>query len=327
MNHSFPNKSSPTRLQSLSSGNGNGKDLTRIAFLGNSILYYNDCPRLIANMIANSEMHITAVQNSCLLGGSNLASLWEKGNGMYTKFRTEPALLPSDDPTAEPKYDVGAATVRELLERQRWDFVVMNDFTQGPARKDTRCKGESALVEHYAPLIADSGAVPIFVQTWAYRLPNMRNTEDLGDFENFTARVRDGYRCYVSILEKELPVDRSRPQIAPVGDVFLYLFKTDQTLWEKLYYRDNFHPSPHGTFLEACVLYHTMFKRMPPMVLKDTWWLDARVMQPAGEDPMPLPTEEEIVAIWEAVRHVCEGNMDANGFSSNVCKRDCNDAS
>ena len=42
-------------------------DTIRIAFLGNSILYYNDCPRLVEKLL--KERYSNVVQNSCLRGG------------------------------------------------------------------------------------------------------------------------------------------------------------------------------------------------------------------------------------------------------------------
>mmetsp|Transcript_22095 Transcript_22095/g.44305 ORF Transcript_22095/g.44305 Transcript_22095/m.44305 type:complete len:352 (+) Transcript_22095:53-1108(+) len=297
----------------------------RIAFLGNSILYYNDCPRLIVNMFRAENYSVK--QDSCLRGGATLSSLWDKGNGMAIKFATEPALLPPspDDPDGPSLYDIGAATVSNLLGEERWDYIVMNDHTQGPARNATRNSAVRSLVDLYAPLIEESGAIPIFVQTWAYLNSSIKNAEDLGDTEEFTRRVRDGYRCYVQHLYDALPQDegggRVLPLIAPVGDVFLYLYQTDRDMWERLFYRDGFHPSPHGTYLEACVVYRTAMDEMPPRLLEDTWWLDARVMQPAGEEPMVLPTEEEAEVLWEAVRHVCEEAKENGNYrpSDNYC--------
>ena len=52
---------------------------TRVAFLGNSIIYYNDCPSFLVNL---SKGHVNIHQDSCLRGGTNLQQLWEQGNGM-----------------------------------------------------------------------------------------------------------------------------------------------------------------------------------------------------------------------------------------------------
>ena len=51
---------------------------------------------------------------------------------MAKKFSTPNALR------LDGTSDVGASSVRDLLEGQRWDFVLMQDFTQAPARAASR---------------------------------------------------------------------------------------------------------------------------------------------------------------------------------------------
>ena len=51
---------------------------------------------------------------------------------MQRKFAT-PAALQEDGVT----YDIGSPTVSALLENAKWDYVVMNDHTQSPAREET----------------------------------------------------------------------------------------------------------------------------------------------------------------------------------------------
>jgi len=323
MKSNFMGSSPEQRQQTM--GDVGQRGTVRIAFMGNSIIYYNDCPRLVQNMLSAAGYSVK--QDSCLLGGSNLASLWNEGNGMAEKFATEPALIPpsQDDPDGAPKYDIGAATVSDLLREEQWDYVIMNDHTQGPARNTTRATAAEALATLYAPLIGTSGAIPIFVQTWAYLNSTLKNAEDLGDTEEFTRRVRNGYQCYVKTLHDALSQKEGAgdvmPLIAPVGSVFLHLHDTDRDMWEKLFYRDGFHPSPHGTYLEACVLFRTAMGEMPPFSLDDAWWLDARVMQPAGEEPMARPTAEEAEVLWEAARKVCEegDGMEAHSPSDDYC--------
>ena len=46
----------------------------RVAFIGNSIQYYNDCPRFVANL---SSHRIILHQDSYLRGGANLSELWD----------------------------------------------------------------------------------------------------------------------------------------------------------------------------------------------------------------------------------------------------------
>lgn len=90
-----------------------------VAFVGNSMQYYNDFPRL---MEALSQGHIT--QNSCLHGDATIRTLLHTGNGMYPKFMTANAVVDDasdymynqmDDDTSIVIHDYGACTVRQLL--------------------------------------------------------------------------------------------------------------------------------------------------------------------------------------------------------------------
>ena len=76
-----------------------------VAFCGNSILYYNDCPRVLE---ALSGGRLT--QDSCLRGGASLKSLMVKGNGMGRELW--------------PKDDCGQPSVKDLFASRNWDFVV-----------------------------------------------------------------------------------------------------------------------------------------------------------------------------------------------------------
>jgi hypothetical protein len=277
-------------------------DAVSIAFVGNSMLFMNDCPRLVQQMIAQVLTVVT--QDSCLRGGSTLTSLWEKGNGMSQVFATEQALMaPPSGVTDElnstaaipgPVYDVGAASVQELLFRANasWDFVILNDHTQGPARPASRTKSQKVLRRRYAPLLQRS--VPIIVQTPAYRKRGIRDSADLGDFGAFTDQLAYGVQSYANTLRNAGIGD---VRIAPVGEAYRYLHRHNPDLWTKLYRGDDFHPSPHGTWLQACVIYCTCFGRLPP-VYNGTWWDRSRFVPPPEEmPPLPFPTDAEALEL------------------------------
>ena len=117
---SFSTTSQPMNKNLFSSGWDNTKDI-KVAFIGNSIQYYNDFPRL---MEAISGYHVT--QNSCLRGGASLSTIVELGNGMMKKFNS------SNAKTGSGEYDIGAPSVYDLLlgnYSQNWDYIVLNDRT------------------------------------------------------------------------------------------------------------------------------------------------------------------------------------------------------
>jgi hypothetical protein len=265
----------------------------RIGFVGNSILYYNDCPRLVQEMLKQRWGNDALVhQDSCLRGGATLATLWEKGNGMEQKFATSPAFIETDL-GGKIKYDVGRASVPALLESQPWDFVIMNDHTQAPAREESRRKTLEVLRKRYEPLLQrHASLVPVFLQTPAYRKRGMRNSDDLGCMDEFTDRIKDGIQEYCEALRGNNGTSLPDCRVAPVGEAVRWLYHNKRDLWEKLYSWDDFHPSPHGTWLQACVLYCTCF-REPPGRYDAALWRHCRFMQPPDQKPLPRPTRAE----------------------------------
>lgn len=256
-------------------------DEIRMAFCGNSILYYNDCPRLLQQMVEAAFPHRTVVQDSCLRGGANLKSLLERGNGMGTKFG--------------PLHDIGQPTVSQLLlpSKPHWHYVIMNDHTQAPARTATADQSKQALAEHYVPMLQQhKPTTPILIQTPAYRKVGVKNSADLGGFDNMTERLREGLESYITVLPPNA-------RIAPVGEAYRRIRNdlNDIDLWKKLYSWDDFHPSPYGTWLQACVLFGTMF-HVPPPPYDPQWWEQCRYMNPPDEKPLPLPTDEEAQRLW-----------------------------
>ena len=143
---------------------------TAVAFLGNSILYYNDTPRLIESLGSGS-----VEQNSCLRGGVTFEQLLSKGNGMDVKFVSE---------------DKGAPDVASLLSRS-WHYIVMNDYTQAPAREESRRASVEVLKTQMAPLLEQCGGTPVLLETWAYRA-HTKGSDDLGDHAEFTSRLQEG---------------------------------------------------------------------------------------------------------------------------------------
>ena len=297
-----------------------GKGGARVAFLGNSILYYNDCPRMLINLGRGSGQHV-AYQNSCLRGGTNLSQLWDQGNGMLQHgFATEAARI--DNGGGGSEFDVGAETVKDLLEqhtggssvegkKERWDFVVFNDHTQGPARPHSRDATRQTLIENYLPLILANGApTPIIVETAAYRLPDINNSKDLGDTHEFQRRVREGVELILESLQSNLP-QTCKPRLAPVGTAFLHVHDNNHELWEDLFDQyDSFHPSPHGSFLQGCVLHCVMFESPPPLPRTDediaALWKDARVMHHPKTGPMRrLPSVEEAEYLLGVANTIC----------------------
>lgn len=314
-------------------GRGGAEKTLRVAFVGNSILYFNDAPRIVEKMLSEwwyaSREGGGVVQDSCLRGGATLASLWNRGNGMGEKFATPQAAMRNSDGKeggSTSFYDVGSPTVEKLLASSRWDYVVMNDHTQSPVRAESKRETKVALRDHYVPLLDECGATPILIQTAAYRVEGARHTEDLGTFEQFSNRLQVGYREYCqyvkSLVEPTSNVAKCR--VAPFGQAVRHVRKTNRELWEKLYHTDDFHPSSYGTWLLACVLYVSIAEEAPPPLPPSpdfdvsTWFETLSRYRPAPNQAYPTP--HEAMELRRAACYACGvpiGKAETEGDAEN----------
>lgn len=307
-----------------------------VAFIGNSMTFVNDIPRLIE---ALSDGQLT--QNSCLHGSLNLGSILVYGNGMYGKFAHKNAR--SDGGF----YDFGACTVPQLLfghdenlqpnnsnsyyrddgsnpcfrnekyfdflqdkllayGEPSWDLVVMNDRSIYPGLPERRNRTIQALQNVYSNYFLQTSARPVFYMTYAY---NYTGKSNVGDIPQFTSRIWYGYQQYAASLGALLPQSQ-QPLVAPVGLAFLVLWEEDFGMWERLFYTDGLHPSQHGSFLIGCILFATLFGRMPAATVAipadlSTLWRRARRMQVVrGGDEQPYPTRSEAYFLYRVAERV-----------------------
>ena len=95
-----------------------------------------------------------------------------------------------------------------------------------------------------------------------------------------------------------------------MGTAFTAVHAARPALWHDLFHTDGFHPSPAGSYLEALVIYATIFGVLPLAAVSmpddpATLWARARVMQPAGTPPLRLPTTEEMRYLRIVAASVC----------------------
>jgi hypothetical protein len=83
-------------------------------------------------------------------------------------------------------------------------------------------------------------------------------------------------------------------------------------LWQKLFGVDEIHASPLGTYLQGCVLYHTLYGRMPDpdTALRgdmSSLWHDARRFQPGTHRTDSFPTLDEARYLYHVAYKVSNG--------------------
>jgi len=224
-----------------------------VAFVGNSYLYFNDLPRLFQAFGGGpGQLRV----GDCLKGGQSWSGLLRRGNGMQEKFASPNALLP------DGTYDVGAATVQELLDDPRgWDFVVLNTYSQEAARPERRRVGLRAL-EELAPMLEKAQARGVLLVTAAYR-EHAKGSDEIGTWEDFTRKQSEGFAMYQERLASLVSKERA-PLLADANRAFEIVREEDEALWRDLFHIDDFHPSALGTYLQANVLYCAISGGLPP---------------------------------------------------------------
>lgn len=179
----------------------------RILMLGNSLTTANDLPALIGESIgADVVVHAR--------GGARLAE------------------------HLNPQTHLGALT-QHALAHDSWDFVVLQESSNGPVVHRTRfLEAATRLCEQ----ARNAGATPIMFATWAYS-PTCPKLVKMGiSRDEMHALLASAYR------EASLGGD------ALVADVGRAFFEHDNIA--ELYRPDGVHPSVRGTALAANVLVH-----------------------------------------------------------------------
>ena len=338
----------------------------RLAIIGNSLIYFNDLPRLLEAM-AQGRLQ----QESCLHGNADFSSHLWYGNGMYQKWQTETARIrdtSTEEQEGDPLYDFGACTVQELLfgederitekwvmesassnnatygsqleewdypleddgmnpclmdesykkyreerflanGRPQWDFVLMNDNTRSPCCTEQRSTSMDLLETVYLPWLAEIEATPIFMVTYSY-WASKRDMSGLTDIPTFASLTYNGYQDYYRLAEDNLP-SHLKPRIAPVGLAFLMVWEENPSVWNHLMHYDEIHLSPSGSFLEACVVYHTIFGTLPdPSVYQgqggpEQLWKYARRMDPVDDIYKAFPSRQVADYLYNIAARIC----------------------
>jgi len=137
---------------------------------------------------------------------------------------------------ADPDHELGAR-VRQTLQSGKWDCVVLQDQSCNPAKDPADCLTAMAVL---SALTGD--AQRFFYQTWAYRDGSKKLHSSGMDYETMYGKLKQTYAA--AALE-------NNGTLVPVGDGFRQVKLQHPQI--DLYNADNFHPSPAGTYLAACI--------------------------------------------------------------------------
>lgn len=138
----------------------------------------------------------------------------------------------------------------EAIQRTKWDYVVLQEQSEVPAIERERVESMYPAVRRLVRAIAAVGGKPVLFMTWGHR--EGLHEEGFKDFEAMQSELSEGY----ARIARELGVE-----VAAVGNAWRNArARTPEiSLWQP----DGSHPTVHGSYLAACVLYSTVFKRSP----------------------------------------------------------------
>jgi hypothetical protein len=195
----------------------------------------------------------------------------------------------------------------------QWDYILINDNSRNPCCTSQREIGLKYLESVYIPWFKKTKATPIFLDTFPY-WASERHMSGLIDIPTFASVTYSGYQQYRDLVASALP-EAQRPRIAPVGLAMLLIWEENPAFWETLMHYDEVHLSPSGTFLEACIVYATIFGKLPDphVIFNDdgvaNLWRTARRMAPEQHGTKAFPSESLARYLYHVAHRVMHGEI------------------
>ena len=137
----------------------------RILMLGNSFIFTNHMPQMLADLTGAEVIHHTR-------GGARLS---EQLNPC-TKLGSQTQAVGSQTQAA--------------LQKEKWDYVVLQEMSHGPI---TAPKSFFSSVEQLCRQIRANGAVPILFATWTYQKGGAKLTDKGWDYDEMAQKLSEAY--------------------------------------------------------------------------------------------------------------------------------------
>jgi hypothetical protein len=190
----------------------------RVLFIGNSYTFVNNLPDMFADLARSGDHEVDVAMSA---------------QGGWTLER-----------------HAGSEETLAKLERQEWDYVVLQEQSVLPSQPEERQVLMYPAVRLLNSEIEKHGAKAILFMTWGRR--DGLAKAGFTDFSAMQAALESGY---VGIAD-ELDL-----MVAPVGIAWRNALEQEPQL--ELWDRDGSHPSVDGSYLAACVLYAAIFGQSP----------------------------------------------------------------
>lgn len=197
-----------------------------VLFIGNSYIYTNNVPEILEFIcLANND---TLYRDQNTPGGYTLEA--HSTNGITTS----------------------------LINSQPWDIVILQEQSQRPAFPQSQVETEvyPYATDLYNKIKAHNSCTEVmFMMTWGYKNGDASNCAFYPPICTYSG-MQDGIRT--SYLRMALD---NNANVAPVGAAWKVVRDSFPNI--DLYSPDESHPSLSGSYLEACVLYASIFHKSP----------------------------------------------------------------
>ena len=130
----------------------------RILMLGNSFIFTNHMPQMLAALTGAEVIHHTR-------GGARLSE------------------------HLNPDTKLGART-QTALRKEHWDYVVLQEMSHGPV---TSPRSFFSGVERLCRQIRENGAVPVLYATWAYQKGGAKLAAKGWDYDEMARQLSEAY--------------------------------------------------------------------------------------------------------------------------------------
>lgn len=198
-----------------------------ILWVGNSFFYYNNSMHgHFGRLVTSAKSGARVRGTSVTIGGSGLD--W---HDMESLLR----------PNGLGRYSfTGDNEIRFNKRGRQYDTAIMMDCSHCPVHPQLQGAFHDTARKHSQTLVA-AGVRPVLFMTWAYK-----------DKPEMTAQLADQYT---------LAGNANDALVIPAGLAFAKAIAIDAGI--ELYATDKRHPSLAGTYLAACAVYATLYRKSP----------------------------------------------------------------
>jgi hypothetical protein len=195
--------------------------------------------------------------------------------------------------------------VAKLISSRKWTFVVLQDQSVLPAENPAITLNAGKTL---CDLVYKDGATPIYYLTWGYPSKEPPGID--------VAMQRNLTKAYGAAARA------SKALLAPVGPAWQAALEKDPKI--KLYAPNDYHPSPEGTYLTACVLYAVMTQRSPMGLPSTVTVRNKDIQQTLVNMPTARAQFYQQVA-WDTVKNFSMEKFEADEAKHNAALPSVND--